>query len=110
MNQPPLFSRLSFPLALYGSRRRLANLHGDVCVQGIPLDLNHPVGQRADAVLLHRVLCVLDLIEPNGRSGETEEKKEVRVNSMQAKSKTCFFVHESFVLFASVYLCESMWV
>lgn len=54
------------PLALEWSRRWFADFHGDVCVQRVPLDMNQSVGQRADAVLLHRVLCVLDFIKPAG--------------------------------------------
>lgn len=55
-----------FLLAFEWPRWWFSNLHRDVCVQGILLDLNQPVGQRADAVLLHGVLGVLDFIEPEG--------------------------------------------
>lgn len=55
-----------FLLALERPRWWFPDLHGDVCVEGILLDLNQPVGQRADAVLLHGVLGVLDFIEPAG--------------------------------------------
>lgn len=57
-------------LALEWPWRRFPDLHGDVCVQRILLDLNQPVGQRADAVLLHGVLRVLDFIEPAGGGGQ----------------------------------------
>lgn len=55
-----------FLLALELPRRWFPNLHRDVGVEGILLDLNQPIGQRADAVLLHGVLGVLDFIEPVG--------------------------------------------
>ena len=58
-----------FLLALERPRWWFSDLHGDVCVQGILLDLNQPVGQRADAILLHGVLCVLDFTEPAGGGG-----------------------------------------
>lgn len=59
-----------FHLALEWPRRWFPDLHGDVCVEGILLDLNQPVGQGADAVLLHGVLGVLDFIEPaRGKEG-----------------------------------------
>lgn len=58
-----------FRLALERPRRWFSDLHGDVSVERILLDLNRPVGQRADAVLLHGVLRVLDFIEPAGGGG-----------------------------------------
>ena len=61
---PSSSSRLS--LALERPGRWFSDLHGDICVQRVPLDLNHSVGQRADAVLLHRVLRVLYFIESGG--------------------------------------------
>lgn len=65
-----------FLLALERPRRWFPDLHGDVCVEGILLDLNQPVGQRADAVLLHGVLGVLDFIEPaGGKEGAKGIKK-----------------------------------
>lgn len=67
-----------FRLALERPRRWFSDLHGDVSVERILLDLNRPVGQRADAVLLHGVLRVLDFIEPagggGGKGGGTEKK------------------------------------
>lgn len=62
-------------LALERPRRWFSDLHGDVSVERILLDLNRPVGQRADAVLLHGVLRVLDFIEPAGGGGEGGEAK-----------------------------------
>lgn len=56
-------------LALERPWRRFSDLHGDVGIQRILLDLNQPVGQRADAVLLHGVFRVLDFIEPAGGEG-----------------------------------------
>lgn len=67
---------LFFLLAFERPRRWFSDLHGDVCVQGILLDLNQPVGQRADAVLLHGVLGVLDFIEPAGGG----LKKWIKIN------------------------------
>lgn len=68
-------------LALERPWRRFSDLHGDVGIQRILLDLNQPVGQRADAVLLHGVFRVLDFIEPaggegggGGKEGGAEEK------------------------------------
>lgn len=78
---------LSFLLALNGPRWWLADLHGDVRVQRILLDLNQSVGQRADAVLLHCVLGVLYFVESNGvneeregRAGREREMKETIKN------------------------------
>lgn len=75
---------LSFLLALNGPRWWLADLHGDVCVQRILLDLNQSVGQRADAVLLHCVLGVLYFVKSNGvneeRAGREWEMKETIKN------------------------------
>lgn len=63
-----LWRRLTFD----GPGRWLADLHGDVCVQRKPLDLKQLVSQGADAVLLHRVLCVLDFVESDGRKEKWE--------------------------------------
>lgn len=62
---PPLLLLLchSLFLALNRPRWRFADLHGDICVERVPLDLNHSVGQRTDAVLFHCVLRVLNFIE-----------------------------------------------
>lgn len=54
---------LSLSLALERPGRWFADLHRDICVQRVPLDLNQSVGERADAVLLHRVLRVLYFIK-----------------------------------------------
>lgn len=62
-------------LALKRSGRWFADLHRDVCVQRVPLDLNQSVGQRADAVLLHRVLCVLYFIKSGGWKTKKERKR-----------------------------------
>lgn len=75
----PLFSASDRP------RRRFADLHGDIRVERVPLYLNLPVGQRADAVLLHRVLRVLYLIEPGGRETE-RNKRRIRSKSSEWKS------------------------
>ena len=69
---PSSSSRLS--LALERPGRWFADLHGDICVQRVPLDLNHSVGQRADAVLLHRVLRVLYFIKSGG--WQTKRRRE----------------------------------
>lgn len=61
---PAITPSSSFSLAFEGPRWRLADLHRNVCVQRILLDLNQFVGQGADAVLLHCVLCVLYFVEP----------------------------------------------
>lgn len=62
----PLF----LPLALERPGRWFADFHRDICVQRIPLDLNQSVGQRADAILLHRVLCVLYFIKSAGQKAQ----------------------------------------
>lgn len=76
MHGPAGHPRL-FLLALERPRRWFSDLHGDVCVQRILLDLNQPVGQRADAVLLHGVLRVLDFIEPVGGGQRWGDRKKV---------------------------------
>lgn len=58
-----IFLPLSLSLALEWPGRWFADLHRDICVQRVPLDLNQSVGERADAVLLHRVLRVLYFIK-----------------------------------------------
>lgn len=64
-------------LTLEGPRRWFADLHRNVCVQRIPLDLNQSVGQRADAVLLHCVLCVLNFIKSDrGEEGSKEGERK----------------------------------
>lgn len=62
----PLCVLLSLSLALKRPGRWFADLHGDICVQRVPFHLNQSVGQRADAVLLHRVLRVLYFIKSAG--------------------------------------------
>lgn len=61
VHHPPPLHLLA--LAFDGSGWRLADLHGDVRVERVLLYFNQFVGQGADAVLLHRVLCVLDFVE-----------------------------------------------
>lgn len=57
-------------LALERPRWWLSDLHWDIRVQRVLLNVNQSVGQRADAVFLHCVLGVLDFIKPAGWWGE----------------------------------------
>lgn len=82
-----LWRRLTFD----GPRGRLADLHGDVCVQRIPLDLQQLVGQGADAVLLHRVLCVLNFVESCGREERHKEDTLEEITYLKRFEKVDFF-------------------
>lgn len=73
----PLCLSLSLSLALERPRRWFADLHRDICVERVSLDLKHSVGQWADAVLLHCVLRVLYFIKSGVWKTKKEREREV---------------------------------
>lgn len=81
VNQPPLSLTFERP------GRWFADLHRDIRVQRVPFDLNQSVGQRADAVLLHRVLCVLYFVKSERRGRQRETRRGGREGRLGGRDK-----------------------
>ena len=109
------FSSLSFPLTFDGPRWWLADLHRDVCVERILLDFNQPVGQGADAVLLHCVLCVLYFVESNGekrwkeREREREREREGRMKKIRHDYIVILSLWDETICLCVIHMLVDVW-